>query len=186
MDELPVTEDGFLAVHDDDSQFLIIYTTWDLFGAGALYQSVANDVEGIGYLVEMGVERGRRTRPDLKVGICGEHGADARSVKFFARAGLDYVSASPYRVPLARLAAALDFQVEPGLPQRKLVQLGQQFEAKILIKQGEKEASADSVLALLLLEGNMGKHIVVTTEGKDAEAALLAVEGLINQKFDEK
>ncbi|MFT4926421.1 MAG: phosphocarrier protein NPr [Phenylobacterium sp.] len=67
----------------------------------------------------------------------------------------------------------------------KLVQLGQQFDAQIMIKQGEKEASADSVMALLLLEGNMGKHIIVTTEGKDAQAALLAVEGLINQKFDE-
>jgi pyruvate,orthophosphate dikinase len=67
---------------------------------------VTIDVEGIGELVQMGVERGRRTRPGLKLGICGEHGADPRSVKFFSRVGLDYVSASPYRVPLARLAAA--------------------------------------------------------------------------------
>lgn len=68
----------------------------------------------------------------------------------------------------------------------KLVQLGQKFEAKILIKQGEKEASADSVMALLMLESSMGKHITVTTSGKDAEAALLAVEALINKKFDEQ
>jgi len=64
------------------------------------------DQEGVGQLVEMGVERGRSTRPDLKVGICGEHGGDPASVKFCHKAGLDYVSCSPYRVPIARLAAA--------------------------------------------------------------------------------
>lgn len=67
----------------------------------------------------------------------------------------------------------------------KLVQLGQQFDAQIIIKQGEKEASADSVMALLMLESGMGKHITVSAQGKDAEAALLAVEALINKKFDE-
>jgi len=64
------------------------------------------DVEGVGALVTMGVERGRATRPNLKIGVCGEHGGDAASVQFFHRAGLDYVSASPYRVAIARLAAA--------------------------------------------------------------------------------
>ena len=54
----------------------------------------------------MGVERGRKTRPDLKLGICGEHGGDPASIHFFDKVGLDYVSASPYRVPVARLAAA--------------------------------------------------------------------------------
>jgi pyruvate,orthophosphate dikinase len=54
----------------------------------------------------MGTERGRESRPGLKVGICGEHGGDPRSVRFFHQAGLDYVSCSPYRVPIARLAAA--------------------------------------------------------------------------------
>ena len=67
---------------------------------------VSIDEEGIGALVQMGVERGRRTRKDLKVGICGEHGGDPKSVEFCARIGLDYVSCSPYRVPVARLAAA--------------------------------------------------------------------------------
>jgi pyruvate,orthophosphate dikinase len=67
---------------------------------------VTIDEEGIGQLVRMGVKLGRSTRPDIKLGICGEHGGDPRSVKFFARIGLDYVSCSPYRVPLARLAAA--------------------------------------------------------------------------------
>ncbi|HXH06986.1 MAG TPA: putative PEP-binding protein, partial [Vicinamibacterales bacterium] len=64
------------------------------------------DVRGVGELVRLGVERGRRTRPDLKVGVCGEHGGDPASIHFFESAGLDYVSASPFRVPVARLAAA--------------------------------------------------------------------------------
>jgi pyruvate,orthophosphate dikinase len=57
-------------------------------------------------MVTMGVERGRSTRPDLKIGVCGEHGGDPDSVEFFHKVGLDYVSCSPYRVPIARLAAA--------------------------------------------------------------------------------
>jgi phosphocarrier protein NPr len=68
----------------------------------------------------------------------------------------------------------------------KLVHLANRFNAKITISQGEKEASADSVVALLMLESSMGKHITVSTRGKDAEAALLAVEQLINHKFDEQ
>ncbi len=65
------------------------------------------DIDGVGQLVEMGVKKGRATRPDLKVGICGEHGGDPRSVYFCHKTGLDYVSCSPYRVPVARLAAAI-------------------------------------------------------------------------------
>jgi pyruvate,orthophosphate dikinase len=64
------------------------------------------DTVGVGQLVETGVRKGRATRPELKIGICGEHGGDPSSVHFFERAGLDYVSASPYRIPVARLAAA--------------------------------------------------------------------------------
>lgn len=64
------------------------------------------DVEGVGKLVKMGVELGRSTNPDLKVGICGEHGGDPRSISFCSDAGLDYVSCSPFRVPVARIAAA--------------------------------------------------------------------------------
>jgi pyruvate,orthophosphate dikinase len=64
------------------------------------------DAEGVGKLMEMGVQLGRRTRDDLEVGICGEHGGDPESVAFCHKAGLNYVSASPYRVPIARLAAA--------------------------------------------------------------------------------
>jgi pyruvate,orthophosphate dikinase len=64
------------------------------------------DTEGVGDLVRIAVERGRRTRPDLKLGVCGEHSGDPASIHFFEKVGLDYVSASPYRVPVARLAAA--------------------------------------------------------------------------------
>jgi pyruvate,orthophosphate dikinase len=64
------------------------------------------DTEGVGSVVRTGVQLGRKTRPDLKLGICGEHGGDPASIHFFEQVGLDYVSASPYRVPVARLAAA--------------------------------------------------------------------------------
>jgi pyruvate,orthophosphate dikinase len=67
---------------------------------------VSIDVDGIGALVRAGVERGRARRPQLKVGVCGEHGGDPKSIRFFAELGFDYVSCSPFRVPVARLAAA--------------------------------------------------------------------------------
>ena len=67
---------------------------------------VTLDQEGVGQLVSMGVSKGRATRAGLKVGICGEHGGDPASVEFCHRTGLDYVSCSPYRVPIARMAAA--------------------------------------------------------------------------------
>ena len=64
------------------------------------------DQEGVGQLVRMGVEKGRATKPELKVGICGEHGGEPSSVKFCANLGMNYVSCSPFRVPIARVAAA--------------------------------------------------------------------------------
>ncbi len=64
------------------------------------------DQDGIGQLVKMAVEKGKKTRPDIKLGVCGEHGGDPASVEFFHKIGLNYVSCSPYRVPIARLAAA--------------------------------------------------------------------------------
>ncbi|MEK9660945.1 MAG: putative PEP-binding protein, partial [Alphaproteobacteria bacterium] len=67
---------------------------------------VSIDVDGVGELVSMGCERGRSTRSDIKLGICGEHGGDPASVRFCDRVGVDYVSCSPFRVPIARLAAA--------------------------------------------------------------------------------
>jgi pyruvate,orthophosphate dikinase len=64
------------------------------------------DAGGVGELVQVGTDRGRKTNPKLKVGVCGEHGGDAESIGLFYEAGLDYVSCSPFRVPIARLAAA--------------------------------------------------------------------------------
>jgi pyruvate,orthophosphate dikinase len=64
------------------------------------------DIEGVGALVELACQRGRAGRADLKLGTCGEHGGDPRTIAFCERVGLDYVSCSPYRVPIARLAAA--------------------------------------------------------------------------------
>jgi pyruvate,orthophosphate dikinase len=73
------------------------------------------DQEGVGPLVRMAVERGRSARPKLKVGICGEHGGEPSSVEFCHRVGMDYVSCSPYRVPIARLAAAQAVLREKGI-----------------------------------------------------------------------
>ena len=64
------------------------------------------DIVGVGMLIEWGIARGRKTRPHLEIGICGEHGGDPASIAFCNAVGLDYVSCSPYRVPIARLAAA--------------------------------------------------------------------------------
>jgi pyruvate,orthophosphate dikinase len=77
---------------------------------------VVLDQEGVGELIHIGVERGRRTRPDLKVGICGEHGGEPRSIAFCHGIDLDYVSCSPFRVPIARLAAAQAALQEPAEP----------------------------------------------------------------------
>jgi pyruvate,orthophosphate dikinase len=88
---------------DDAASFLGSYTSKHILAADPF---ITIDQEGVGELVEIGVERGRRTRPDIKLGICGEHGGDPASIAFCDRVGLDYVSCSPFRVPIARLAAA--------------------------------------------------------------------------------
>jgi len=64
------------------------------------------DRKGVGQLIKIAVEKGRQTRPDIKIGLCGEHGGDASSIEFLCEVGLNYVSCSPFRVPVARLAAA--------------------------------------------------------------------------------
>ena len=88
---------------DDAGRFLGTYVEQGIFPRDPF---VSLDIEGVGQLVELAVERGRATRPDIKLGICGEHGGDPASIAFCEKVGLDYVSASPYRVPIARLAAA--------------------------------------------------------------------------------
>ncbi len=88
---------------DDASRFLAPYVEQGIYPRDPF---VSLDIEGVGQLVELAVERGRKTRPDLKLGICGEHGGDPASIAFCEKVGLDYVSASPFRVPIARLAAA--------------------------------------------------------------------------------
>ena len=98
-----LTQTTFGISRDDAASFLSIYTARGILPVDPF---VSIDREGVGELVKIGVERGRRTRPDLKVGICGEHGGDPASVAFCHDSGLDYVSCSPFRVPIARLAAA--------------------------------------------------------------------------------
>jgi pyruvate, orthophosphate dikinase len=88
---------------DDAGRFLTAYVEQGIFARDPF---VSLDVEGVGQLVELAAERGRSARSDLKLGICGEHGGDPASIAFCEKVGLDYVSASPYRVPIARLAAA--------------------------------------------------------------------------------
>lgn len=88
---------------DDAARFLGSYVAEGIFSVDPF---VSLDQTGVGKLVKIGVDLGRRTKQDLKIGVCGEHGGDPDSIKFFQEVGLDYVSCSPYRVPIARLAAA--------------------------------------------------------------------------------
>ena len=88
---------------DDAARFLGAYVEKGIYAKDPF---VSLDVDGVGELVELAAERGRKTRPGIKLGICGEHGGDPASIAFCEKVGLDYVSASPYRVPIARLAAA--------------------------------------------------------------------------------
>ncbi len=88
---------------DDAAKFLSTYVDKGIFPRDPF---VSLDIEGVGQLVELAAQRGKATRPGIKLGICGEHGGDPASIAFCEKVGLDYVSASPYRVPIARLAAA--------------------------------------------------------------------------------
>jgi len=99
--ELPQPQFGIS--RDDAASFLETYRQ-----KGIIEQDpfVSLDIEGVGELVRMAAQKGRATRPDIKLGICGEHGGDPASIHFCEEVGLDYVSCSPYRVPIARLAAA--------------------------------------------------------------------------------
>jgi len=88
---------------DDAGKFLPMYVEKKIFAEDPF---VSIDQEGVGAFMQMGVERGRKVRKDLELGICGEHGGDPASVMFCHQIGLDYVSCSPYRIPIAKLAGA--------------------------------------------------------------------------------
>jgi pyruvate,orthophosphate dikinase len=88
---------------DDAASFLGSYTVKGLLKADPF---VTLDTEGVGELIKIAVQRGRATRPGIKLGVCGEHGGDPASIAFCETAHLDYVSCSPFRIPIARLAAA--------------------------------------------------------------------------------
>ena len=98
-----LTQTALGVSRDDAGRFLTQYVEKGIFERDPF---VSLDVEGVGELIAIAAERGRAAKPELKLGICGEHGGDPASIAFCEAAGLDYVSASPYRVPIARLAAA--------------------------------------------------------------------------------
>jgi pyruvate,orthophosphate dikinase len=98
-----LTQTCLAVSRDDAGSFLGDYTAKGILPASPF---ATIDQEGVGELIEIAVARGRKTRPDIKLGICGEHAGDPASIDFFERAGLTYVSCSPFRVPVARLAAA--------------------------------------------------------------------------------
>ena len=98
-----LTQTTFGISRDDAASFLEIYRKKDIIAQDPF---VSLDVEGVGELVRIAAEKGRATRPAIKLGICGEHGGDPASIGFCEEVGLDYVSCSPFRVPIARLAAA--------------------------------------------------------------------------------
>ena len=98
-----LTQTTFGLSRDDAGKFLPFYVENKIYPEDPF---VSIDTNGVGELVKIGIERGRKTRPELKVGICGEHGGDPKSVEFCYNVGMDYVSCSPFRVPIARLAAA--------------------------------------------------------------------------------
>ena len=98
-----LTQMGFGLSRDDAGKFLGPYVEMGILEKDPF---VSIDAAGVGQLVEIGVKKGRATKPDLKIGVCGEHGGDPSSIRFFHNVGLNYVSASPYRIPIARLAAA--------------------------------------------------------------------------------
>jgi pyruvate,orthophosphate dikinase len=98
-----LTQTVFGFSRDDAGKFLPHYLEKKILDADPFR---VLDEEGVGLLIKLGVRLGRRVKPDLKIGICGEHGGEPKSIQFCHRQGLDYVSCSPFRVPIARLAAA--------------------------------------------------------------------------------
>ena len=98
-----LTQMGLGMSRDDSGQFLPVYQQQEIFARNP-FESL--DIEGVGRLMSISAKEGRAVKPELKLGICGEHGGDPSTVEFCHQLGLNYVSCSPYRVPIARLAAA--------------------------------------------------------------------------------
>jgi len=138
-----LTQTTFGLSRDDAGAFLDAYENAKLISVDPF---VSLDQEGVGELVKIAVERGRATRAGIKLGICGEHGGDPASIRFCARAGLDYVSCSPYRVPIARLAAA---QAALAAPDRQQIHKHASSRAasgdrhqRVLLAAGRRSAAA--------------------------------------------
>ena len=110
-----LTQMTFGFSRDDASKFLPSYYSAKIYESDPFARL---DTTGVGKLVEMAVKNGKATRPELHCGICGEHGGDPSSIEFCHKAGLDYVSCSPFRVPIARLAAA---QANIKFPRKKII-----------------------------------------------------------------
>jgi pyruvate,orthophosphate dikinase len=130
-----MTQMAYALSRDDAGKFLPDYLESGILDDDPF---VSIDRRGIGALVRIGTEKGRAVRPDLKVGVCGEHGGDAKSVKFFHEVGLDYVSCSPFRVPVARLAAAQAAIEEDARPRRKPA-----ARKRVAVKGGMKSGKAE-------------------------------------------
>ncbi|HYO90248.1 MAG TPA: putative PEP-binding protein, partial [Pyrinomonadaceae bacterium] len=114
-----LTQTTFGLSRDDSGRFLSLYVEHKILPDDP-FQVL--DPDGVGQLVRIGTERGRSVKPDLKVGICGEHGGEPRSIAFCDEMGLDYVSCSPFRVPIARLAAAQATLSKRAEPVKELAQ----------------------------------------------------------------
>jgi pyruvate,orthophosphate dikinase len=107
-----LTQTTFAFSRDDAGKFIRVYMETKVNLNGKQVEILEKDpfstldTKGVGEFMKIAIEKGRKTRPNLKVGICGEHGGDPASIEFCHRVGMNYVSCSPYRVPIARLAAA--------------------------------------------------------------------------------
>jgi pyruvate, orthophosphate dikinase len=98
-----LTQTTYGISRDDASAFLSTYMRKSIMDRDPF---VTIDREGVGEIIKLACERGRKARPDIALGVCGEHGGDPESIQFFEETGLDFISCSPFRVPIARLAAA--------------------------------------------------------------------------------
>jgi len=121
-----LTQTTFGLSRDDAGRFLPLYVEQGIIPHDP-FQSL--DLGGVGKLVEMACRLGRGVKADLKLGICGEHGGDPKSIEFFHATGLNYVSCSPYRVPIARLAAAHAALNDPRLKEPQMVQKHEELAA---------------------------------------------------------